>query len=155
MAMDKEFFNEYVEKRYKDQLNYYSKASAKNQKRYKQFQWILIMLSASTPILAAFDPQRMQIPVIIISALVAVLTAALKTFQYQELWITYRATNELLKPEIHYYRYGVGPYAEEGIDKEKLFVSRVESILDKEHVNWPAAKKLEKENQTKTNPGVK
>ena len=66
MAMDKEFFNEYVEKRYKDQLNYYSKASAKNQKRYKQFQWILIMLSASTPILAAFDPQRMQIPVIII-----------------------------------------------------------------------------------------
>lgn len=155
MAMDKEFFNEYVEKRYKDQLNYYSKASAKNQKRYKQFQWILILLSACTPILAALDPQRMQIPVIIISALVAVLTAGLKTFQYQELWITYRATNELLKPEIHYYRYGVGPYAEEGIDKEKLFVSRVESILDKEHVNWPAAKKLEKENQTKTNPGVK
>jgi hypothetical protein len=149
--MDKEFFNEYVEKRYKDQLGFYSKASAKNQLRYKQFQWILIVLSASTPILAAFDPQRMQIPLIIISALVAVLTAGLKTFQYQELWITYRATNELLKPEIHYYHFGVGPYAEDGIDKETLFVSRVESILDKEHVNWPAAKKLEQEDHSKNN----
>ncbi len=141
--MDKDTFNEYVETRYKGQLGYYSKASAKNQTRYKQFQWILIVLSATTPILAAFDPQRMQLPLIVISGLVAILTAGLKTFQYQELWINYRATNELLKPEIHYYRFGVGPYAEEGIDKETLFVSRVESILDKEHVNWPAAKKIE------------
>ena len=149
--MEKEIFNEYVETRYKGQLSYYSKASAKNQTRYKQFQWILIVLSASTPVLAAFDPQRMQLPLIIISGLVAVLTSGLKTFQYQELWINYRATNELLKPEIHYYRFGVGPYAEEGIDKETLFVSRVESILDKEHVNWPAAKKLQQEEHSKSN----
>jgi hypothetical protein len=151
--MDKEIFNEYVEKRYKDQLSYYSKASSKNQKRYKQFQWVLIVFSATTPILAAFDPQRMQMPLVIISALVAILTAALKSFQYQELWITYRATNELLKPELHYYHFCVGPYAEEGVDKEKLFVSRVESILDKEHVNWPAAKKLEQKDQSKNKTG--
>jgi len=143
--MEKDIFNEYVERRYKDQLNYYSKASAKNRNRYKLFQGILIVLSATTPVLAALDAKQMQIPVIIISGLVAVLTTGLKTFQYQELWINYRATNELLKPEIHYYHFGVGPYAEEGIDKETLFVSRVESILDKEHVNWPAAKKLEHE----------
>lgn len=147
--MDKEIFNEYVEKRYKDQLNFYSRASSKNQKKYKQFQWVLIVFSATTPILAAFDPQKMQIPIVIVSALVAVLTAAMKSFQYQELWITYRATNELLKPELHYYHFSVGPYAEVGIDKEKLFVSRVESILDKEHVNWPAAKKLEQKDQSK------
>jgi hypothetical protein len=143
--MDKEIFKEYIEHRYKEQVAYYSRSSAKNQKRYKQCQWILIVFSASTPILAAFDPKQMQLPIIIISALVAILTAGLKTFQYQELWINYRATNELLKPEIYYYNFGVGPYAEEGIDKETLFVSRVESILDKEHVNWPAAKKLDHE----------
>ena len=143
--MDQEIFNEYVEKRYKEQSAYYSKAASKNQKKYKQLQWMLIILSAVTPILAAFDPKQMQLPIIIISALVAIFTAVLKTFQYQELWINYRATNELLKPEIYYYKFGVGPYAEEGIDKETLFVSRVESILDKEHVNWPAAKKLEHE----------
>jgi hypothetical protein len=140
--MNREDFKEYVEKRYNDQVSYYSKAASKNQKLYKQYQWILIVLSASTPILAAFNPKQMQLPIIIISASVAILTAVLKTFQYQELWINYRATNELLKPEIYYYKFEVGPYAEEGIDKEVLFVSRVESILDKEHVNWPAAKKL-------------
>ena len=143
--MDQEIFNDYLENRYKNQVAYYSRSSAKNQTRYKQFQWVLIVLSAATPILAAFNPEKMQLAVVIISAVVAILTAGLKTFQYQELWINYRATNELLKPEIYYYKFGVGPYAEQGIDKERLFVSRVESILDKEHVNWPAAKKLEHE----------
>jgi hypothetical protein len=141
--MDKEIFKEYVDGRYKEQLAYYSRVSAKNQKRYKQFQWILIIFSAITPILAAFDGTwiDMQVPVVVISALVAILTAGLKTFQYQEMWISYRNTIELLKPEIYYYNFSVGPYAEEGIDKETLFVSRVEMILDKEHINWPAVKK--------------
>jgi hypothetical protein len=142
--MDKETFKDYVENRYKDQMAYYSKAAGKNQKKYKQFQWILIILSALTPILAAFIGRwpDLQIPVVIISAIVAILTAGLKTFQYQEMWISYRATNEMLKPEIYYYNFSVGPYAEEGIDKETLFVSRVETILDKEHINWPVAKKI-------------
>jgi len=120
--MDKEIFNEYIETRYQSQLSYYSKASSKNQNRYKQLQWVLIILSATAPILAAFDLKQMQVPVVIISGLVAILTAVLKTFQYQELWINYRATSELLKPEIYYYKFGVGPYSENGIDRETLFV---------------------------------
>ncbi|HEX6848770.1 MAG TPA: DUF4231 domain-containing protein [Chitinophagaceae bacterium] len=147
--MDKEIFKDYVENRYKNQMSFYSKAAGKNQKRYKQFQWILIVFSAITPILAAFDGKwvSLQIPVVLVSAIVAILTAGLKTFQYQEMWVNYRATNELLKPEIYYYNFGVGPYAEEGIDKETLFVSRVETILDKEHINWPVLKKLHEAGQ--------
>lgn len=143
--MDKEKFKEYVEKRYKDQMAYYSKASSKNQKRYRVFQWVLIIFSAVTPIMAALDGKwtDLQIPVVLISALVAILTAGLKTFQYQELWVKYRTTNELLKPEIHYYNFDVGPYAEEGVNKEMLFVSRVETILDKEHISWPLIKKTQ------------
>jgi hypothetical protein len=142
--MDKEIFKDYVENRYKDQMSYYSKAAGKNQKRYKQFQWVLIIFSAITPILAAFDGKwvSLQIPVVLISAVVAILTAGLKTFQYQEMWVNYRATNELLKPELYYYNFSVGPYADQGIDKETLFVSRVETILDKEHINWPVVKRL-------------
>ena len=141
--MDNEIFKDYVENRYRDQMSYYSKAAGKNQKKYKQFQWILIIFSAITPVLAALDGKwvSLQIPVVLISAVVAVLTAGLKTFQYQEMWVNYRATNELLKPEIYYYNFSVGPYAEEGVDKETLFVSRVETILDKEHINWPVVKK--------------
>lgn len=136
-------FKEYVENRYKNQMAYYSKSASQNQKRYKICQWVLIILSAATPVMAALDEQwvDMQIPVVIVSSAVAILTAGLKTFQYQELWVKYRSTNELLKPEIHYYNFGVGPYAEEGVDREMLFVSRVETILDKEHITWPLIKK--------------
>lgn len=142
--MDSTSFNEYLEKRYYDQLNYYRGSSSKNQKKYKNFQWVLIVLSALTPVLVAMDLKKygLDIIVIIISSLVAILTTGLKTFQYQELWANYRATAEQLKPEIHYYNFNVGPYGISGVDKEALFISRVEAILDKEHQNWPPAKKI-------------
>jgi hypothetical protein len=144
MIMDSENFKEYLEKRYYNQLKYYSSASGKNQKKYKRFQWILIVLSALTPVMAALNWEKFdfQIPVIIVSALVAILTTGLKTFQYQELWVNYRATQEQLKPEIHYYNFNVGPYGAPDVDKEALFISRIEAILDKEHQGWPPAKKI-------------
>jgi gamma-glutamylcysteine synthetase len=152
--MDKETFNEYVTNRYQKQMDYYSKASAKNQKNYKKFQWILIILSALTPVFAALDGRtftfrgeiyhlEIQMVVVIVSAIVAILTTGLKTFQYQEHWVVYRTTYEQLKPEIHYYSFNIGPYAAKGVDKEGMFVSRVETLLNKEHVQWPSAKKLQ------------
>jgi hypothetical protein len=141
--MDSASFNEYLEKRYYDQLSYYEKSSGRNQKKYKNFQWVLIILSALTPVLAALNEDfKLQFLVVIVSAIVAILTTGLKTFQYQELWANYRATCEQLKPEIHYYNFNVGPYGAEGVDKEALFISRVETILDKERQGWPPAKKL-------------
>ena len=156
--MDNTPFDEYLETRYRGQMEYYSKASAKNQKRYRRLQWVLIILSALTPVLAALDgtklvpdsePLNLNLPVIIISSLVAILTTGLKTFNYQELWINYRSTYEKLKPEVHYYKFNVGPYGATDIDKESLFVTRVEAILDSEHTQWPPAKKL-KEDQNKS-----
>ncbi|MEP6952047.1 MAG: DUF4231 domain-containing protein [Ginsengibacter sp.] len=161
--MDTAVFDEYLENRYKKQMEYYSNASAKNRKKYKLFQWILIILSASTPVLAALNgirfsstvtaPQvNLNILVVIVSGTVAILTTGLKTFNYQELWITYRSTYEKLKPEIYYYNFGIGVYGTKEIDKESLFVTQVEAILDTEHNQWPPAKKLQ-ENESK--PGAK
>ena len=154
--MDLETFEAYVEDRYKKQMEYYSKSAGKNQRKYRQFQWLLIVLSATTPVLAALSGRPfkfhnqmfsldLQIFVIVIAAIVAILTTVLKTFNYQELWVTYRATYEKLKPEIHYYHFNVGPYGKDGIDKESLFVTRIETILDTEHTQWPPAKKLRDE----------
>jgi len=36
----------------------------------------------------------------------------------------------------------VAPYNASGVDKELLFVTRVESRLDKEHIQWPPGKRL-------------
>jgi hypothetical protein len=159
--MDKETFDKYVEDRYQKQMDYYSKASAKNQQKYKRLQWILIILSALTPVfvsmisiksglLSTGFQSSLNIVVVLISSTVAILTTGLKTFNYQELWITYRATYERLKPEIHYYNFNIGPYATSGEDKEGIFVSRVEAILGSEHTQWPVAKTLS-ENQGKSN----
>lgn len=160
--MDQQNFDEYLENRYKKQMEYYSKASAKNQQKYKRFQWILIVLSATTPVLAALTGRSfkindsftlhldLQMFVIIISAIVAILTTGLKTFNYQELWVSYRSTYEMLKPEIYYYNFKVGPYSPSGIDRESMFVSRVEGILDSEHKSWPPARQFQ-ENQNKKN----
>jgi hypothetical protein len=143
--MDTTEFNEYLEKRYFDQLSYYEKASGKNKKKYKNFQWILIIFSTLTTILAAIPTIgkfETQYVVVATAAIVTILTAGLKTFQYQELWVNYRSTIEQLKPEIYYYKFNVGDYGREGIDKESTFVSRVEQILNKEHDVWPVSKKL-------------
>lgn len=152
--MDTATFNEYLEKRYYDQLKYYGSASAKNQKRYKNFQWILIILSTLTTILAALPRSGkfdMQYVVVVTAGLVAILTSGLKTFQYQELWVNYRSTIEQLKPEIYYYNFNVGDYGQAGVDKESLFVSRVEQILNKEHDAWPIFKKFQDQNNQQIN----
>jgi hypothetical protein len=143
--MNTKDFEEYLENRYFDQLKYYEAASAKNQKKYKYFQWILIILSTLTTILAAIPPTAkfdLHYFVVASAAVVTILTAGLKTFQYQELWVNYRSTIEQLKPEIFYYKFTLGDYAGEGVDKESTFVSRVEQILNKEHDVWPVSKKI-------------
>lgn len=147
--MEKLHFNEYLENRYKKQLEYYSKTASENQKKYRTIQWVLIILSAATPVLAALIEmeKNLQFVVVIISAIVAILMAGLKTFQYQELWVSYRMTKEMLNPEYYYYSFNIGPYAEDGINKETLFVSRVESILDKEHSGWWQIKRSQQKEQ--------
>lgn len=144
--MDTKDFEEYLSKRYFDQIDYYEKASGKNKKKYKNFQWILIIFSTLTTILAALPASIGSIDlkyiVVATAAIVTILTAGLKTFQYQELWVNYRSTIEQLKPEIYYYKFNVGDYGQEGVDKETMFVSRIEQILNKEHDVWPVAKKI-------------
>ena len=144
--MDKSTFDEYLTKRYQDQINYYEKASARNQQKYKNYQWLLILLSTLTTILAALPNGKFELKYIIVltSGIVTILSTALKTFQYQELWLSYRKTIEQLKPEIYYYQLHVGDYSQPGVDRETLFVSRVEGILGKEHEAWPIFKKQEK-----------
>jgi hypothetical protein len=161
--MDNTTFDKYLDDRYNKQLDYYRQASAKNQKRYKLFQWILIILSALTPVVAALNGIKssainisplinVNLLVVIISSIVAILTTGLKTFNYQELWVKYRSTYEKLKPEIHYYNFNIGPYAATGVDKESVFVTRVEAILDTEHTQWPPVKSLPNSQDKSSDP---
>ena len=145
--MNKEDFQKYVKERYEGQISWYDKKSIGNQKMYKRFQWVVIMLSAITPVLVAIvaiNPEANETSWLLtktswlavgISALVAIGTTALKTFKYQENWISYRTTCETLRKEIHFYNASVGEYKDTD-DREALFVERVEALISRENTMW-------------------
>lgn len=138
--MDSKSFEKYLNDRYYGQIEWYDKKSLSNQKRYRQYQFSLIVLSALTPVLIAIDlayPNNsiLQWIPIVTSVCVAVLTSILKTFKYQENWINYRTICETLKKEYYFYEAGVDEYGEIE-DKDSLFVERVESLISRENTLW-------------------
>ena len=145
--MEKEKFQKYLEDRYYDQINWYDKKAVSNQKSYRFYQWGLIILSALTPVLIAIDQGDVWAHLwwwpLASSVLVDLMTTALKVFKYQETWINYRTTCETLRKEIHFFEAGTDVY-EDAVDKEALFVERVEMLISRENTLWLAAQKQEK-----------
>lgn len=112
---------------------------------YRRFQWIVIVLSAITPVLVAIVAIRPEVKgtswlAVGISALVAIGTTSLKTFKYQENWISYRTTCETLRKEIHFYNAGIGDYKDTN-ERESQFVERVEALNSRENTIWLTAYK--------------
>ena len=147
--MDHEMFAAYVDGRYKHQVEWYDNRAQANKKRYSLVQWAVIILAASLPVLISVAPTGVTIPM---SVLLAIGTAALKTFKFQENWLSYRTVAESLKKERHYYAAGVGDY---GVaeDKEGLFVERVENLISRENTQWLMAHAPDEENDRSKTKG--
>ncbi len=133
--MKKDDFQKYLKERYEDQINWYDKKSIWNQKMYRRFQGIVIILSVITPVLVAIGIEETRWPAVVIAAIVAIGTTSLKTFKYQENWINYRTTCETLRKEIHFYKAGIGDYKDTN-ERESLFVERVEALISRENTMW-------------------
>jgi hypothetical protein len=138
--MNDQEFEKYLKERYYPQIDWYDKKAKQNKFMYTLFQWILIILTAITPIIIALDLAK---PIqIVITSFVAILTTGIKTFKFQENWINYRTTCETLKKEIHFYSAGIDDYA--GVkDKEAKFVESVESLISRENTLWLIISKKE------------
>lgn len=133
--MDKNQFEDYLESRYRKETNWYDKKAIWNHRAYQFFQWTAIVLSASTAVLVVIGDGPLKWLAVVTAVLVAISTAASKTFKYQENWISYRTTCETLRKEYHYYEAGIHGY-EEAEDKQALFVDRVESLISRENTLW-------------------
>jgi hypothetical protein len=142
--MDQDAFSQYLKDRYEDQIDWYDRKAARNQTIYRWMQWTLIVLAAITPILIELDlkPLGWLQWATLTSAIVAILTAGMKTFKYQENWINYRTTCETLRKERYFYDAGLGDYGTEK-DKEAIFVERVESLISRENTMWVSTHKAE------------
>jgi len=133
--MDADKFAEYLTSRFQDQITWYNDSASRNKLLYQIFQWSVIILSATVPVLVASMPKKYQWFTIAVSIVLAIGTAALKTFRFQENWINYRTVSETLKKEKHFYDAGLDNYTNTD-DREALFVERVESMISRENSMW-------------------
>ena len=126
---------EYLEKRVRQQQNWYEQKATLNKRRFLTYQTIIITLSAIIPSIVAFSGignfKEFVGPVsAVISTIIAIIAGLDKLTQPQPNWFNFRANEEAIKKEEWLFRYKAGPYR--GIKPkvaEILFVERIESII--------------------------
>ena len=94
--------NTYLQKRVQDQQQWYSDKSSWNQKRFRTFKTIVIILSVSIPLATGYVEQgglALRIGIGLAGALIAILEGISTFNKYQEKWLEYRQAAEFLKRE--------------------------------------------------------
>jgi hypothetical protein len=87
--------------RLNDQLDWYDRKSGENQWRYKQIKVAQLVLAGSIPVFALVGDVWGRWVTAILGASVAILEGLQQLGQYNNLWVSYRATAEQLKHEKH------------------------------------------------------
>ena len=133
---------EYFEQRLDDQINWYDKKSASNQKWYKRLRLTEIVFASSIPLLAGYTQvsgyeKGFVLAIGIIGLVVAVLAGVMSLYRFQENWNEYRASAESLKQEKYLYLARVEPYDSD--QPFELLVQRVETLLKSETTGWAQA----------------
>jgi hypothetical protein len=126
---------DFIDGRYKEQVDWYSDRAGRNKKFYFVFQWITVGFSSAVPALVIGMPNDLKWVTASISVVVAIGTSAIKTFKYQEIWLNYRTISETLKKEYVFYTHGLGDYAK-AEDKGRMFIERVETLISRENSLW-------------------
>lgn len=137
---------DFMRDRLEGQINYYSKQSGKNKKKYFATQTIIIVLGVIIPIvnfIAIGNIGNTQLSgfflfVSTILASIISFTAALSQLnKHYESWLNYRNILELLKREKSLYQNSAGGYFNlSEVDKKRMFVERVEELLSSEHTKF-------------------
>jgi hypothetical protein len=127
---------EYIEQRLNDQISWYDRKSATNQRWFKRLRFAEIVAAAIIPFLSGFAGGSLPIKVAIgaLGVVVAVIASVLGLLNLQEHWIEYRATAESLGKEKFLFLTQTEPYDND--DAFHLLVQRVEALLSKENADW-------------------
>jgi len=135
---------EYIEQRLEDQMVWYDRKSMWNQDWHKRLKIAEISIAASIPFwvgaieLVGETPvwsNVLKVIVALLGVLIAVISGIPGIYKFQENWMAYRTTCEMLKHEKYFYETGSGPY--KGVtDKLCLLVQRVEMLISQENTNW-------------------
>lgn len=118
-----------------DQITWYARKSALNQRRYKFLKLVTITSAAVIPVVTtAHVPYGSPIAAGL-GVLIAVAEGIQQLNQYNANWMSYRNTAESLKHEKFLYLARAGPYRAEE-DPAASLAERVEALASQEESKW-------------------
>jgi hypothetical protein len=129
---------EYIENRFKDQLEWYEKHAKSSMIKFYLFQVVIVFFGAIIPIINVLPTGGDLNPIIKVSSaicggIIVAATGLLQLTKAYENWINYRNTAEQLKQEYHLFELKAEDYSDKKAPnkdlKERVFVEKVESII--------------------------
>ena len=143
------YIETYINDRVDPQIIWHSRKATMNKTRFHLFQFIVIIAGSIVPLVNIIDyiPVSTRLVSAGLGSLVAIITSFIQLNKYDENWLTYRMTAELLKREKYMFLYSSGEYSsKDENEKNKLFVHKIETILMSE---TETQTKKEEKNQEK------
>ena len=149
------FVTDLIMERLDDQIAYYEAKSGKCQRYYKRIKLFEIIAAALIPFLAALHVAenhptvRITLAVVtaVLGVLITIFEGVLQLNQYQQIWITCRATAEAMQHEKFMYLAMAGAYAS-AADPHALLAERIEAISSQENTRWTALQQQPQKSKT-------
>ena len=128
--------DEYIKQRLDDQIKWYSGKSGVNQKKYKIWQVVRVVVALLIPVLTLFVEKIPLLTYVIgtLGAIIVFIESFIKIFNYKDIWIAYRLTSEQLKREKILYLTKCEPY--DASEAFEMLVQRCEAIMQSENGGW-------------------
>jgi uncharacterized protein DUF4231 len=123
-----------------EQLRWYDEKSTHHKLWFQTLKVLQLVIAAAIPVIAAAGASAAVGGAL--GATIVVLEGMQQLFQFQQNWITYRATAEALKHEQFLYLAEAGPYAA-APRPLALLAERVEALVAQEHASWAQAQQAE------------
>lgn len=133
---------DYISERLENQITWYDKKAINYKKCSNTIYIFSILVSSSSglisilPLVTKLNNNIMLVASSTLSIIVAVSLSISKIKKFDELHSTYRMTCEKLKSEKYLYLTSTADYDCEDLLRDKLLVSRIESLLSTEVGNW-------------------
>lgn len=127
-----------IMERLENQIDWYDRKSIECHHIFKRIKIVEIVAAAVIPLLAAAGTGKyLWLPWLTgaLGVVITVFEGILQLGQYQQNWITYRATCESLRHEKYLYLAKAGPYASAS-DAHALLAERIESLVSQETSKW-------------------
>jgi hypothetical protein len=131
-----EEYRSYLNDRYETLLSFYDKRARANKGGYRVCSVFIIAMSGIlAPLIGTGALLKHPTLGAFMSASVVIATAITSYFQFNENWLSYRRTWDVLKREPYLRDAVAGDYSA-AVDRNVLFVERVESIASDEGAEW-------------------